>query len=211
MVFENAYAKVNLTLDVGLKRDDGYHPVESVMQTVDLCDLLEFEENDTIEIKCNIPSLDCGESNLCHKAASAFGRHTGRSGMKLYLEKRIPFKAGLGGGSADAAAVLRALNRMYVCGLDAAALREIAKEVGSDVPFCVEGGTAKATGRGEIIEGLPKLENLYFAICMGGEGLSTAEIYDRFDHEPDLSHCTEALVRAVKNGDEIFGAMYNGL
>ncbi|MBQ7646247.1 MAG: 4-(cytidine 5'-diphospho)-2-C-methyl-D-erythritol kinase, partial [Clostridia bacterium] len=181
------------------------------MQTVSLCDELTFEKSDEIDIKCNILSLDCGKSNLCYRAAEAFGRHTGVSGMKLYLEKSIPMKAGLGGGSADAAAVLRALNRMYGCGLNADDLKEIGKEIGSDVPFCVEGGTAKATGRGEIIEELPQLRGLYFAMIMGGDGLSTADIYRSFDSDPDISHSTELMEKAIRDGKSIYGLLYNGL
>ena len=211
MITEKAYAKVNLTLDVGLRRDDGYHPVESVMQTITLFDTLEMEKSDVIEISGNLPFFDYGKSNLAYKAAEAFGRYTGKSGMKLYLEKRIPFKAGLGGGSADAAAVLRGLDRLYSTGLGADVLREIAAMVGSDVPFCIEGGTAKATGRGEIIEEIRQLDDLYFAVAMGGEGLSTAEIYERFDKSPDLSSSTEKMVKAIENGEKIFGLLYNGL
>ncbi len=155
MIVERAYAKINLTLEVIRKREDGYHDLASILQTVDLHDTLEFEEGDEIALECSDPALD-GNENLVVKAALALRESVGIDrGAKISLTKRIPVAAGLGGGSSDAAATLRGLNRLWELGLTESELVEIGAGVGSDVPFLIGGGTALATGRGEIMERLP--------------------------------------------------------
>ncbi len=158
MIVERAYAKLNLTLEVIRKRDDGYHDLASIIQTVDLHDELEFLENDGIEFECLDASLT-GEANLVVVAAKALRDVAGTSsGARIVLRKRIPVAAGLGGGSADAAATLRGLNRLWELGMSEPELAEVAAEVGSDVPFLVSGGTALVSGRGEVLERLPEPE-----------------------------------------------------
>ena len=175
-ITEGAFAKLNLTLDVLDRRADGYHDIKSIMQTVSLHDdvlvdlggegwqvhcyreLLppDADENTTPElVTCGLPQ---DRDNLAWKAAEAFYARTGlpREGLEIFISKRIPMQAGLGGGSADAAAVLRALNRAYDAPLSIPALCELGAQVGSDVPFCVMGGTAIVEGRGELLTKLPQ-------------------------------------------------------
>ena len=183
---EKAYAKVNLTLSVGERRPDGYHEVVSVMQRVSLCDILTAARTDSgISLTCSDPTLPSGEENLAHRAAALFFRETGiTGGAALTLEKRIPFQAGLGGGSSDAAAVLLALRRLYASALSDAALEAMAAALGSDVPFFIRGGTQLATGRGEVLSPLPPLTEGWFVIVKPPESFSTAAMYRRLDELP---------------------------
>lgn len=158
MIVERAYAKLNLTLEVIRKRDDGYHDLASVIQTVDLHDTLEFGESDGIEFECSDASLS-GDGNLVSRTARLLRDKTGaKAGAGIKLRKRIPVAAGLGGGSADAAAALRGLNRLWGLGMSVSEMAEVAAEVGSDVPFLVGGGTALVGGRGEKLGQLPEPE-----------------------------------------------------
>ena len=158
MITERAYAKLNLTLEVIRKRDDGYHDLASIMQTVDLYDELEFSESEEIEFNCSDGALS-SDDNLVVKAANAL-RETAevQQGVKITLTKHIPVAAGLGGGSADAAATLRGLNRLWGLSLNEQQLIDVANRVGSDVPFLVSSGTAMVSGRGETLERLPSPE-----------------------------------------------------
>ncbi len=156
MIVEHAYAKLNLTLEVIRKRADGYHDLATVLQTVDLHDTLEFREDDEIELECSDASL-AHEDNLVVRSAELLRKVAGTGrGARISLRKRIPVSAGLGGGSADAAATLRGLNRLWELGMSERELVEIAAKVGSDVPFLISGGTALASGRGETLERLPE-------------------------------------------------------
>ena len=190
---EKAYAKVNLTLAVGEKRPDGYHEVVSVMQRVSLCDTLTAEQTrEGITLTCSDPALPSGEENLAHRAASLFFRETGiAGGVALTLEKRIPSQAGLGGGSSDAASALLALRKLYAPALPDTELETMAAALGSDVPFCIRGGTQLATGRGEVLSPLPPLTDGWFVIVKPAESFSTPAMYRRLDelppaHVPDL-------------------------
>ena len=162
-VEERAPAKVNLILSVGARRADGYHELTSLMETVSLCDKLTVTADDTLlpEIKlsiCGNYSVPEDPSNLVIRAAEAYFAATGtRFGVSVSLEKNVPTEAGLGGGSADAAATLRALNRMAGNPLSSDKLREIASTLGADVPFCLFGGTAICRGIGDVIEPIPKI------------------------------------------------------
>lgn len=165
-----APAKLNLTLEVLGGRTDGYHEIASVMQTIDLCDRVRLEDAPTIEIDVDgertlgVP-LE-GPRNLAYSAALALREVAGRQGLgaRIRLEKRIPAGLGLGGGSSDAAAVLRGLNRLWLLGLDEQALINVAPGVGSDVTFFLTGGTALVRGRGEKAEALPDGEPLSFTL-----------------------------------------------
>ena len=166
MISEHAYAKLNLTLEVIRKREDGYHDLASIIQTVQLHDVLEFSDSETIDFECSDETL-AGDDNLVLQAAETLQKVAGvRQGAKINLNKRIPVSAGLGGGSADAAATLRGLNRLWNLGLSETELVEIATEVGSDVPFLVCGGTAIVSGRGERLERLPAPEHGWFVIVL---------------------------------------------
>ena len=176
-----AYAKINLTLDIKGVRDDGFHELESVMVPVSLCDELIIEKSDRLSFKCNIPSLET-EDNLCVRAANRFFEKSGiKSSAEISLTKNIPFPAGLGGGSADAAAVLRGLNKLYSNPLDDDALFEIAASLGSDISVCLLGKAALCQGRGEVLTPLENVPNFNILIAIGKSRLSTPAVYREYD------------------------------
>jgi len=205
---EKAQAKINLTLDVLHKRPDGYHEVEMVMQTVDLSDHLTFTatEEDSITLSCTAPYIPLDPRNLVWQAAKLMkDTYNIRQGVKIHIEKRIPVAAGLAGGSSDAAATLRGLNRVFGLGLSLDELAELGAKIGSDVPFCMYGGTAIARGRGEQIEQLPRATPTWVVLVKPPIAVSTADVYGRLradaitDH-PDLNGMVEALTTGdVKN------------
>ena len=143
-----AYAKINLALDITGRREDGYHLLDMVMHTISLCDILTLRQGgDGLSVTCGRTDVPCGEENTVYRAAEAFFREIGqRPNLSIEIEKRIPSQAGLAGGSADAAAALHALNRMYRAELPLETLCEIGLTVGADVPFCVWGGSARVQG-----------------------------------------------------------------
>ena len=152
---ETAYAKLNLTLEVLRRREDGYHEIASLMQTIGLRDKVTITESDRLEVVCSDASLS-GEGNLVHRAALELAHEAGvEPRVKVEVQKRIPVAAGLGGGSADAAATLRGLNRLWRLGMPNDDLSTVASRLGSDVPFLLAGGTALATGTGTDVEWLP--------------------------------------------------------
>lgn len=180
-----AYAKINLSLAVTGVREDGYHTLHTVMQTVSLHDELTVECAGELSFSCSEPLL-AGENNLCVKAARAFFCETGiAGGARIRLQKKIPTGAGLGGGSADAAAVLRALNVLYGNPLSLQALLALGAKLGADVPFCIRGGKCLCTGIGEVLTPLPAGERLHLVIAKGESGLSTPEMYRRMDEVRD--------------------------
>ena len=155
MITLDAHAKLNLTLEVLGRRDDGYHEVASIMQTLELADTLTIEPANSLSLTCSVLGLD-GPGNLALRAAELLSSETGvREGARIHIEKRIPVAAGLGGGSADAAAALVGLNRLWQLELPDDELRKLGAKLGSDVPFLIEGGTAIALGRGERVRHLP--------------------------------------------------------
>ena len=176
-LWEPAYAKLNLTLDVLGKRPDGYHELVSVMQTVSLCDDVGVltQTGAPWELRCAAAGVPLDRHNLAWRAAEAFFDEAGLdpNGLTIRINKRIPMQAGLAGGSADAAAVLRALNRRYDGALSDETLLRLAETLGSDVPFCVRGGTALARGRGERLERLPDTPELWFVLCKPETACST--------------------------------------
>ena len=155
MITIDAHAKLNLTLEVLGKRDDGYHDIASIMQTLDLADTLTIRPADSLALTCSLPDLN-DPGNLALKAAELLRSETGvNQGASIHIEKHIPVAAGLGGGSSDAAATLVGLNRLWGLELSKDQLRHIGAKLGSDVPFLIEGGTATALGRGERVRHLP--------------------------------------------------------
>ncbi len=174
-----APAKVNLFLEVLRRRDDGYHEIESIFQSISICDIVKIaiSEGSGVSISCTVPALET-PGNLAVRAAEAFVRETGMGGhARLALTKVIPIGAGLGGGSSDAAAVLVGLNRLTGGALTADELRGIGAGVGSDVPFFVEGGTALVGGRGERVKAMNLPRRLHFVVVFPGFGLSTGAVY----------------------------------
>lgn len=199
----NAYAKVNLSLDIVGRRADGYHLMDMVMQAVSLHDTVILRKQpEGIAFSCSEKNLPQDESNLAVRAARAFFAHTGTDGgVRIALEKRIPAGAGMAGGSADAAAVLVGLNALYEAELSQETLCKIGLSLGADVPFCIVGGTARVTGIGEIIEPVAPLSSCFFAAVKPAFSISTKEAFARadgglIDKRPD----TDALVRAVGAG-----------
>lgn len=177
----SAFAKVNLSLAVTGVRADGMHTLRTVMQTVSLCDTIEVERAEELTFACSSPSL-AGSDNLCVRAAKAFYGASGLAeGAAIRLEKRIPTGAGLGGGSADAATVLRLLNRLHGFPLAEEALFPLAEKLGADVPFCLYGGKCLCTGIGEQLVPLPDGEARALVIAKGQGSLSTPEMYRRLD------------------------------
>ena len=184
-VTERANAKVNLTLAVGTKRPDGYHEVETVMTAVDLFDTVTVSRHPGIrdELICDPPVTERPEDNLCMKALRVFFQELGvkEDFVTITLQKRIPTQAGLGGGSSDAAAVLRGLRTLYAPDMTDTRLEEMAAELGSDVPYFIRGGTAAATGRGERLAPLPPMPECWYVIVKPEESHSTAAMYAAID------------------------------
>jgi len=161
-----APAKINLTLEVLAKRQDGFHEIRSVIQTINLCDSLHFQLSHNIEFKCDLPNWISGES-LVFQAASLLQEDTGYTkGATIGISKRIPLMSGLGGDSSDAAAILCGLNKLWGLNLSQDKLLELAARLGSDVAFFVYGGTALVTGRGEVVTPLPALTHMWVVVMM---------------------------------------------
>ncbi len=201
-----AFAKINLFLDIEARRDDGYHDILSVMQSIDLCDDITLEKIERgIEL-----SNDIGiekERDLAYRAAAAFfGAVGARGGVRISVDKRIPMGAGLAGGSADAAAVLRGLNSLYGDPLSKKELAELGLTLGSDVPFCVIGGTKITRGRGEKMTDMPAMPDCPMVVAIGDDHVSTpaqfAELDRRFDNFVSYrpkSECVDGLFEAFSN------------
>lgn len=205
-ITEKAYAKLNLSLDVTGRREDGYHELVMLMQTVSLCDelRLRFREDGKVCASSNLRFIPGDERNLAVRAALRYLEAVGESGQGLQIDicKEIPVGAGMAGGSADAAAVLRGLNRLYGNRLSRTELEELAQKVGSDVPFCVAGGTALAKGRGEILEDLASIPDCWLALCKPGFSISTPELFQKLDSAAVRIHPdTAGLLEAVKAAD----------
>ena len=210
-----AYAKLNLTLDILGKRDDGYHEMQMVMQTVSLHDDVTVTLTDGKGITCRVDgaALPCDERNLAVKAARAFCEAMDYGGgIDIALIKRIPSEAGMAGGSADAAAVLRALRELVSPTLTDERLEQISASVGSDVPFCIRGGTQLAEGRGEKLTVLKPAPRFFVAVCKPDFPISTPELFHRVDAR--TSRCrpdTEGICAALADGDmpKLARRMYN--
>ena len=202
-LYEYAYAKLNLTLDVLGKRDDGYHDLKSVMQTISIRDDIEIDigTGEPWKLICSDETIPTDARNLAWKAAKVFFDRikVDPNGIEIRITKRIPTQAGMGGGSADAAAVLRALNKHYDNPMSILALAELGASVGSDVPFCTLGGTAMVEGRGERLRKLPDIPDCVFVICKPEFSSSTPELYQKIDESvigkrPDNAAMESALL-----------------
>ena len=211
-----AFAKLNLTLDILGKREDGYHDLRMVMQSITLADTLTLEENqgEGLRVSANLRFLPTGEKNLAAAAALRFWEALGREpeNLDIRIEKRIPVCAGMAGGSSDAAAVLRALNQRAGEPFSPRELAKIGERVGSDVPYCVLGGTALAEGRGEVLTPLAPLPRCWVVACKPDFPISTPELFAQADRvklrrRPD----TAGLVAALEAGDlgGVARRMYN--
>ncbi|MBR4073068.1 MAG: 4-(cytidine 5'-diphospho)-2-C-methyl-D-erythritol kinase [Clostridia bacterium] len=195
-------AKINLSLGITAKRDDGYHLIDSVMQSVSIRDELTVNAADEITVICSKKEYS-GEKNIAYTAAKEFFAATNISGgAKIYIEKGIPDTAGMGGGSADAAAVITALDKIYGTQLSLEELCKIGLKVGADVPFCFIGGTVRVRGIGDILEPLPHLTDLYFVITKNGTKISTKDMYKKFDaiEKPFIPN-TDLLIKGITEND----------
>ncbi|MBR6709108.1 MAG: 4-(cytidine 5'-diphospho)-2-C-methyl-D-erythritol kinase [Clostridia bacterium] len=216
-----ACAKINLFLDITARREDGYHLLNSVMQQISLADVLDITmsgKGDEIHLTSDHGALACDESNLIWRAANAFWNELGeRRNLSVHLKKNIPMAAGMGGGSADCAAMLRALNRLCGDPFSRERLCEIGATLGADVPFCVLGSTARAEGIGEKLTPLHPMPHAYLVVAMGPEQMPTPAAYRaldlRYDNFSERLPCVEeynALISAIDSNVRALAAcMYN--
>ena len=196
-----ANAKINLTLDVVGRRVDGYHLIDSVFQSVSVYDELNVQKCDKIIVRCSDSEL-CDQSNIAYKAAQKFFEYNEiTGGAEIEIEKHIPQAAGLGGGSADAAAVIVALDKLYKTGLSQQQLCDIGLSVGADVPFCIVGGTARVGGIGEKMAAMPSMPDCAMLLIKHGAKLSTADMYRKVDAFPQDKFYTQSMVDAIENSD----------
>ncbi|WP_336776690.1 4-(cytidine 5'-diphospho)-2-C-methyl-D-erythritol kinase [Paenibacillus sp. MMO-58] len=203
-IYEKAPAKINLLLDVLRKREDGFHEVEMIMTMVDLADRLELEElpRDTIIISSQAGYIPLDEKNLAFQAARLIKeRYDVRKGVYIHLDKKIPVAAGLAGGSSDAAAALRGLNRLWQLNISEDELCRLGAELGSDVPFCVTGGTAIARGRGEKLERISNPPQCWVVLAKPPINVSTADVYGKLRANELKNHpLTKEMVSAIERG-----------
>ena len=212
----SACAKLNLSLDVLGRLDGGYHALRMVMQSATLCDdvTLEWTGGSELEMRCNFSFLPLDGRNIAIRAAREFLNAAGLCdrGLRIRLHKRIPVGAGLGGGSADAAAVLLGLNELTGAPLRPETLAELGLRVGSDVPYCLHGGTCLAEGRGELLEPLEPLPDCGIVICKPAFSIRTADLFARIDgRHSRIRPDTEGLVQALRSRDleGVARRMYN--
>lgn len=203
---EPAYAKLNLTLDILGRRGDGYHDMRMVMHSIDLSDTVSLtpQHDPGLVLSCDAAFLPCDDSNIAAKAVHRFFDAAGLTpqGFAIQLEKHIPVCAGMAGGSSDGAAVLRLLKKLCAPGMSQAELEAIAALVGSDVPYCVRGGTALAEGRGEILTDLPPLPDCFFVVCKPPFPISTPELFAQVRTKKLRCHPdTDGMIRALNEGD----------
>lgn len=203
MLYVKAPAKINLTLDVLYKRPDNYHEIEMIMTTVDLADRIGLKATESgIHIESADRFVPNDSRNLAYQAAKLLKDtfHI-KSGVIISLEKQIPVAAGLAGGSSDAAATLKGLNQLWQLNLSLDELAELGAKIGSDVSFCVYGGTALAKGRGEIIQELPAPPNCWVILAKPTIGVSTADVYGAFDPSKADHPNTGQMIKALEAGD----------
>jgi len=202
MIELKAFAKINWALWITARRPDGYHELDMLMQRIALCDDLKVEEAEETALYVDgEPSLD--QDNLVLRAAGALREETGvRRGARIFLEKRIPARAGLGGGSADCAAALIALNRLWGLGLSNGHLQAIGLRLGADVPYCLTGGLCRVGGIGEAVQRLPEGPALHLAMARLGDGLSTVDVFRAWDATPSYPPADAAgAIDALLSGD----------
>lgn len=200
-----AYAKINLGLDVLCRREDGYHDVKMIMQTIQMYDMLEMEKSEKpgIHLTTNLSYIPVNENNLVYKAAKLLMDQYGvEEGITINLNKFIPVAAGMAGGSSDAAATLVGVNKMFQLGLTRQQLMELGVKIGADVPYCVMRGTALAEGIGEKLTVLPPMPPCYVLIGKPGISVSTKFVYTNLNLGPDTHHPDiDGMIQALEKGD----------
>lgn len=184
-----SYSKINYTLEVGKKMNNGFHSLKSIVQTVDLCDFINIEKSEKgIILACSDLSVPSDERNTVYRACKLFlEKNSIKSGVNIYIEKNIPSQAGLGGGSGNASYTLLALNRLFETDMSLDELSCLSSRIGSDCPLFVYGGTVRMTGRGENIRKLPSFPKVYFIIIKPDFSVSTKEAYAKLDERDDVS------------------------
>ncbi len=211
-----APAKINLTLDIIGRRPDGYHDVLMVMQTIDLYDRVTVSTDNSglISVNCDYPGVPCDDSNIAVKAAHLFFEYSrlDNPGISITIDKEIPTRAGMAGGSADGAAVIIALNKLFNTYLPPKTMQELAARLGADVPFCIQGGTVRASDTGVQMHKIPALPDCHIVVCKPSVSVSTAEAYalcdkKKFTHPP----FTQEMVKALYQRDMfmITSSLYN--
>ena len=199
MIRLKAFAKLNLSLDIRGKHTDGYHELDTIMQSIDLFDSVMIEKAESVRVRMDMPGVD-ERRNTAYAAAEAFFAHTGiPGGADIVIQKRIPAQSGLGGASADAAAVLIGLNRLYDAQLCADTLRMLGKRVGADVPFALVGGLARAQGIGEVLTPLYPKKEFHYVVIKPAAGVSTAEAFARYRVSDHVS--IDSVEYALLKGD----------
>lgn len=198
----DSFAKINLSLDVLEEREDGYHNIDTIMQLIDLKDVIEIEcidQNECI-IECNNQNIPLDHTNLVHKAWEALKKYTGiQQGIKVHIQKNIPVAAGLAGGSSNAAAVIKGLNEILGLNLSKEEMMEIGIGIGADVPYFFMGKTARATGVGNIFEEISPLKTVGVLIVNNGREISSKEVYE--DIETSEKSKIGKVVSAIENQD----------
>ncbi len=206
-----ANAKLNLYLDITGRRADGYHTLETVMQSIDLADYLTVglsENSGEIRISCSNPLIPTDNRNICYKAAEGYFKAIGKSrGVEISIDKRIPHQAGLGGGSADAAATLRALNILFDNALSEDLLLKLGAKIGADVPFCMTGGTKLCTGIGDEMTDVKPFPERTYLVIMPDFRCDTKAAYGQYDENP--LPCADKLEEFLKSGVDFSDKMYN--
>lgn len=201
----NAYAKINLGLDVVRKRPDGYHEVRMIMQTIGLHDRLSLNVIDSpqIKMKTNLPYLPTNENNIVYKAVSLIKeKYQINSGIFINLQKKIPVSAGLAGGSTDAAAALSGMNQLFDLNLSLEELKALGLMLGADVPYCLMGGTALSEGIGEILTPLPPFPNCHILLVKPKISVSTKYVYQNLDLDKINNHPNiDGIIQGIKNKD----------
>lgn len=207
---KKAYAKINIALDVIGKREDGYHLLKMIMQTVDLYDEIDVKKNDgkSISLSCNKKYIPTDERNLAFKAAKLFKEHFNvQEGVDIYIKKNIPVSAGMAGGSTNAASVLYLMNKEFNVNASMEELRKLGVKIGADVPYCIEGGTSLCEGIGEIITKLKPFKDKILVVVKPPFGVSTKEVYGNLDINKVFKHVmVEELISAMERDDLKFVA-----
>lgn len=208
---EKAYGKVNITLDVVGKREDGYHLLKMIMQNIDIYDVITIEKIESgIEITCNKPYVPTDERNLAYKAAKLFkDTFNITSGVSINIKKNIPVAAGLAGGSTDCAAVLKIMNKLFQVNADNEKLMELGVKLGADVPYCINGGTALCEGIGEVLTPLKPFKNHIIVLVKPPFGVSTKEVYKNFDLGRVKNHPETDKVITYMNEDNLYEVAKN--
>lgn len=213
-ILEIAPAKINFYLRIVGRRPDGYHQVETILQTVDLADRIWLQSQaNGITLECSDERLPCGPANLAYRAAALLAEAVPGRGVHIYLEKNIPWLSGLGGGSSDAAAVLRGLNRLWGLNWPKEKLLPWARLLGADVPFFVYGGTALGQGRGDVVRPLPAQPEGRLLVIQPPFGLSTARVYRQWSPDDTKAPAWQQMAQALDGGNwsEVGPCLYNDL